>query len=196
MGHLAIDLKKGYNQLVGAEKPAFFKKLKVWLWYSSLLCVVHYRLGSFAYRMLQKNKLVASIPLLIYMVIGIFLRFFRHVEISYRAQIGPGLFLGHASCIYIGDAKIGKNCNLTHSTTIGWGLGTHKAGGVPEIGDNVWIGPNSVITGSIKIGNDVVISAGSVVARDIPDRSLVMGNPARVIQSDYNNSSYFGFSAH
>jgi len=193
MTHLNADIRKAYALKYGTERPSFAKKLKAWVWYFNNACIAHFRLGAFGYNLQKKNKFLALIPLTTYMATGIFIRLFRHVEISYKAQIGPGFFIGHACSIFIGDAKIGKNCNLTHLTTIGWGLGTHK-GGVPEIGDNVWIGPNCVISGNIKIGNDVVISAGSVVSKDIPDKCLVMGNPARVIQANYDNSSYFDYS--
>ena len=50
------------------------------------------------------------------------------------------------------------------------------------IGDNVWIGGNTVICPGVNIGNNVVIGAGSVVTKDIPDWSLAAGNPCRVIR--------------
>ena len=52
-----------------------------------------------------------------------------------------------------------------------------------EIMDNVFIGCNSTILGGIKIGNNVVIAAGSVVTKDVPDNSVVAGNPAKVIET-------------
>ena len=51
-----------------------------------------------------------------------------------------------------------------------------------EIGDNVWVGGNTVICGGVHIGNNVVIGAGSVVTKDIPDWSFAAGNPCRVIR--------------
>lgn len=50
------------------------------------------------------------------------------------------------------------------------------------IGDNVWIGGNSVICPGVHIGNNVVIGAGSVVTKDIPDWSIAAGNPCKVIR--------------
>ena len=52
-----------------------------------------------------------------------------------------------------------------------------------EIMDNVFIGCNSIILGGVKIGNNVVIAAGSVVTKDVPDNSVVAGNPAKVIET-------------
>ena len=60
----------------------------------------------------------------------------------------------------------------------------------PVIGDNVYIAANATVIGGVNIGNNVIIGAGSVVVNDIPDNSVAVGNPARVIrpinESDYN----------
>ena len=50
------------------------------------------------------------------------------------------------------------------------------------IGDNVWVGGNSVINPGVHIGNNVVIGSGSVVTKDIPDNAIAVGNPCRVIR--------------
>jgi len=50
------------------------------------------------------------------------------------------------------------------------------------IGDNVWIGGNSVINPGVTIGNNCVIGSGSVVVNDIPENSIAVGNPAKVIR--------------
>lgn len=61
-----------------------------------------------------------------------------------------------------------------------------------EIMDNVFIGCNSTILGGVRIGNNVVIAAGSVVTKDVPDNSVVAGNPAKVIETfdEYVNKRY------
>ncbi len=55
-----------------------------------------------------------------------------------------------------------------------------------RIGDHVWIGSNATILKGVSIGDDAVIGASSVVTRDVPDGSVVAGNPARTIQEDTN----------
>ncbi len=53
-----------------------------------------------------------------------------------------------------------------------------------KIGDNVWIGCNSIILKGITIGNGAVVAAGSIVTKDVPPKVLVGGNPAKVIKED------------
>ena len=57
-----------------------------------------------------------------------------------------------------------------------------KRVGCPVIGDEVWIGANSVVVGGIKVGNNVLIAPGSFVNFDVPDNSIVIGNPGKVIE--------------
>lgn len=55
--------------------------------------------------------------------------------------------------------------------------------GAPTIGDNVYVGPGALIVGKITIGNNVVIGGHAVVTKDVPDNSVVVGNPGKVISS-------------
>lgn len=113
----------------------------------------------------------------------------HHVEIENKINIGPGLLLGHSFNIIVGANPVGENCFIGHGTTIGDGIANND-NGTPQIGDNVWIGPGSIITGGIKIGNGATISAGTVVSKDIPDNCLVIGNPGRIINQNFDNSVF------
>lgn len=114
----------------------------------------------------------------------------RHVELSAQTQIGAGLYFGHAYCITINpEAVLGKNINLHKGVTIGQeNRGLRK--GVPVIGDNVWIGVNATIVGAIKIGNDVLIAPNTYVNCDIPDHSVVLGNPCIIKHRDNATEGY------
>ncbi len=101
-------------------------------------------------------------------------------DIPYKTQIGSGTrFPHHALGIVIHpEAKIGKNCRILHGVTIG-GKSGHKQ--LPVIGNNVFIGANSVVMGPIKIGDNAVIGAGSVVLHDVKENTVVSGVPAKEI---------------
>ena len=75
-----------------------------------------------------------------------------------------------------GGTTIGNNVNISQFLSIGTNKHTPAT-----IGDNVYIGPNVCIVEDVKIGNDTIIAAGSVVIRDIPQNSTAVGCPAKVI---------------
>lgn len=91
--------------------------------------------------------------------------------------IGKGFCLVHAYSTIINAAvKIGDNCTILHSITIGAGKG-----GVPVIGNNVYIGAGAIIIGGVKVGNNVKIGAGAIVVNDVPDNATVICEKAKII---------------
>lgn len=120
----------------------------------------------------------------------------RHYQIKYgfqiypETEIGTGFYLGHWGAVVINPkTKIGKNCNIAQGVTIAQS-NRGKNEGVPIIGDEVWIGPNAVITGNIKIGNNVLIAPNAYVNIDVPDNSVVVGNPAVITPKLNATESY------
>ncbi len=103
------------------------------------------------------------------------------VELRYKMQIGPRLRLFHAHALVVHEGSfLGADCTLRQSTTIGnKTLADGSPSACPIIGDRVDIGANAVLLGPIRIGDDAVIGAGSVVVKDVPPGSVVAGNPAR-----------------
>jgi len=111
-------------------------------------------------------------------------------EISLGAQIGEGFCLSnHPGHVIIGPIKIGKNCTIGHSVTIGRAYKDGKIGR-PTIDDYVWIGTGSVLVGNIIIGKDVLIAPNSFVNINIPDNSIVIGNPAKILRK-INPTKYY-----
>jgi serine O-acetyltransferase len=106
------------------------------------------------------------------------------IAISYQENIGPGLYIGHHGGIVTNQyATIGKNCNISHGVTIG----VTRRGefeGIPQIGDNVYIGPGAKIIGKVKVGNNAAIGANCVVTRDVPENGVAVGVPGKVISMD------------
>lgn len=102
----------------------------------------------------------------------------KYFRIRSGMPIGEGMWIAHPYSTILNAESIGKNFRCIHCTTLGAGKN-----GIPTIGDNVSLGANVVIIGGVKIGNNVTIGAGSVVVKDIPDNSVAVGNPAKVIKT-------------
>lgn len=134
----------------------------------------------------SKNKIIKLFNKVIYY------KFARknHIEIPASTKINGGLYVGHPFCITINPAAvIGYNCNIHKGVTIGQeNRGVRQ--GTPVIGNEVWIGVNSTIVGKIKIGNDVLIAPNSYVNCDIPDHSIVFGNPCVIKYKDNATEGY------
>ena len=110
--------------------------------------------------------------------------FLLKCEIPASTKIGNGLKIHHAMGLVLnGKVELGNNVTLNHNTTIGNKISFEGVDlGSPKIGNNVIVGPNSVIIGPIRIGDNAVIGAGSVVVKDIPNNSVFAGNPSRFIR--------------
>ena len=98
------------------------------------------------------------------------------ISISLDAEIGPGLRIYHFGNVFIGGV-IGRNCTLRNGVTIGH---RSEATGWPVIGDDVEFGVGAVAIGSIHIGSGTKIGPLSVVTSDVPENSIVLGNPGKI----------------
>ena len=111
------------------------------------------------------------------------------ISIPASAQIGSSFYIGHFGGIIINSNTVmGSNCNISQGVTIGVS-GTDERRGVPQIGNNVYIGANTIGAGKIIIGNDVLIGAASLMVKDASDNSVWVGVPA-VKVSDYGSKGY------
>ena len=107
-------------------------------------------------------------------------------------EVGKNFFANYNCTILdVAKVKIGDNCQLAPNVAIytaGHPLhpvsrnSAYEYGKEVVIGDNVWIGGNTVICPGVHIGDNVVIGAGSVVTRDIPDWTVAAGNPCKVLR--------------
>lgn len=105
------------------------------------------------------------------------------IQIPIGTNIGKGFRIVHFGHIVINPlAQIGKNFNISQGCLIGNAQG--KKEGTPTIGDNVCMNANSIIIGGVKVGNDVLIAPGAFINFDVPDNSIVIGNPGKIIPQE------------
>jgi serine O-acetyltransferase len=111
-------------------------------------------------------------------------RFFTGIEIHPGAKIGKGFFIDHGMGVVIGEtAEIGDNCTLYHGVTLG-GTSWAKEKRHPTLGDNVIIGSGAKILGPFTVGADSKVGSNSVVVKEVPPNSTVVGVPGRIVLSD------------
>ncbi len=102
------------------------------------------------------------------------------IDFEKNNSIGKGLIIGHWGRIIInGNAKLGNDMMITHNVTIGRDI-RGKRKGVPTFGNRVCIRANSTVVGNVHIGDDVLIAPNTFVNFDVPDHSVVIGNPATI----------------
>ena len=111
-------------------------------------------------------------------------RFLTGIEIHPGAQVGRRLFIDHGMGVVIGETSIvGDDVTLYQGVTLG-GTGKERGKRHPTVRDNVVVGAGAKILGNITVGRNSRIGAGSVVLRNIPDDSTVVGVPGHIIFRD------------
>jgi serine O-acetyltransferase len=139
--------------------------------------LVVYRFGRWRYgvRPALLRKTFSAIYKVLYKIVQIL----TGIELPCEVQVGRNFVIDHFGGIIIsGYAKFGDNCRIRNGVVVGLQRATEPC--APQIGDNVDIGAGAKLLGDIKVGSNVVIGANAVVVRDVPDNSVVIGNPAIV----------------
>jgi serine O-acetyltransferase len=152
--------------------PAAKSRAEVYLCYSGLHAVWFYRLNHWLWSLnfFLLARWLSQVA-----------RFFTGIEIHPGAQIGRRLFIDHGLGVVIGEtAIVGDDVTLYQGVTLG-GTGKEHGKRHPTLLDNVVVGGGAKILGNITVGRNCRIGAGSVVLRDVPDDSTVVGVPGHVI---------------
>lgn len=162
-------------EVVFEQDPAARSYIEVILTYSGLHAIWAHRLAHSFYK--RKLFFIAR-------VISQVSRFFTGIEIHPGAQIGRRFFIDHGMGVVIGETcEIGDNVTVFQGVTLG-GTGKEKGKRHPTIKDNALIATGAKVLGSITVGENSKIGAGSVVLRDVPSNSTVVGIPGRVVIQD------------
>jgi serine O-acetyltransferase len=111
------------------------------------------------------------------------------MDFPLETEVGRGLAITHGWGLVVSpEARIGSNVTLFHGVTLGTRTRTELDGtrvhGAPTIGDEVWIGPHAVLVGPVVVGRGSIIAPGAMVLDDVPEYSLVVGNPQRIARKD------------
>jgi serine O-acetyltransferase len=171
-GRNLVETMKGDITAIKERDPAARDNVEILTCYPGLHALWFHRLA----RALWQREIPLA-PRLISQV-G---RLLTGIEIHPGAMLGEGLFIDHGSGVVIGEtSEIGKNVTIYQGVTLG-GTGKETGKRHPTIGDNVVIGADSQLLGSIKLGDNVRVGAGSVVVQDVPPNSTVVGNPGRPV---------------
>lgn len=101
--------------------------------------------------------------------------------ITESSKIGKGLILRHSFSTIVFPESMGEDCQIWQNVTIGR---AHDKGRRPRIGNNVKICAGAVVIGDIEIGDNVIIGANAVVTKSIPANCVVCGNPAIIIKKE------------
>lgn len=160
-------------QIIFERDPAARNWLEVLFCYPGVQAIFWHRLAHWLYCLK-----IPFIPRLISYLV----RFWTGIEIHPGAKIGKGLFIDHGMGVVIGEtAIVGNGATIYQGVTLG-GTGKETGKRHPTLGNSVVVGAGAKVLGNIQIGDRVRIGAGSVVLRDIPANSTVVGIPGRIVR--------------
>jgi serine O-acetyltransferase len=170
-----FDALRDDIRVVRERDPAARSTLEVVLCYPGVHALAMHRVGHRLWRAgwLTLARFVSHVS-----------RFLTGIEIHPAARLDRGLFIDHGMGIVIGEtAEVGQNVTLLQGVTLG-GTSLKREKRHPTLGDNVVVGTGAAVIGAITIGEGSRIGAGSVVVRDVPPNSVVVGVPGRITYRD------------
>ncbi len=160
------------------------------LWASEgLQVLVIYRFGRWLGNV-YKQRFGWGIAVLLYPVyrmLSVCARKAYDIDLDQSADIAAGIHIAHFGGIEVRNCRIGPNCYIGQQAKLKPATTTGKG---PTIGADVYIGAHARICADVRVGDGATIGAGAVVTQDIPDRCLVLGNPGRIAQRNYDNSAF------
>jgi len=166
-----------YLESIIKRDPAAKSKLAIVLTYPGVKAVFFHKIANFF--AVAKFDLIARI-------ISQFSRFLTGIEIHPKAKIGKNLFIDHGMGVVIGEtSKIGDDVTIYHNVTLGGvapSINSNEQRNVkrhPTLEDKVVVGSGAQILGPITIGKNSLIGSNAVVTKDVPEKSIMIGIPAR-----------------
>ncbi len=174
--NVRADVGRYTSGITGIAK---IKALVLLFFTQEFLALLVYRFGKCVQQV--KIPLLSFLLRIIYFFLNkIIAEICAGIRLDLNSEIGKGFMLGHFGGIVI-TGNIGENCTVAQQVVIGY-KGGFSGGGVPTLGNNVYVGAGAKILGDVKIGNNVKIGANAVVVKDIPDGATAVGVPAVVVR--------------
>jgi serine O-acetyltransferase len=171
MPHLLSHIREDIATVLDRD-PAARSRLEVFLCYSGLHAIWFHRISHWLWNhgFLLLARLLSQVA-----------RFLTGTEIHPGAILGRRFFIDHALSVVIGEtAIVGDDVTLYQGVTLG-GTGKEHGKRHPTLLDNVVVGSGAKILGNITVGHNCRIGAGSVVLRNVPDDSTVVGVPGHIV---------------
>tara|TARA_B110000438_G_scaffold244752_1_gene245368 strand:- start:38 stop:619 length:582 start_codon:yes stop_codon:yes gene_type:complete len=172
---------KEYLQSIIDRDPAAKSKLSIILTYPGVKAVFFHRIANFF--CIAKFDLVARI-------ISQFSRFLTGIEIHPKAKIGKNLFIDHGMGVVIGEtSEIKDNVTIYHMVTLGGiapSINSDEQRDVkrhPTLENNVVVGSGAQVLGPIIVKKNAKIGANAVVTKDVPENAVMIGIPAKNINT-------------
>ena len=166
-----------FLQSIIDRDPAAKSKLSLILTYPGVKAVFFHRIANFF--SVAKFDLIARI-------ISQFSRFLTGIEIHPGARIAKNLFIDHGMGVVIGEtSEIGDNVTIYHMATLGGiapSINSNDQRNIkrhPTIGDEAVIGSGAQVLGPITVGRCAKIGANAVVTKDVPEKAVMVGIPAK-----------------
>lgn len=174
--NIRADLERkmrGYG--VRRQDQSFFRKRITPLLEFGTLAVIVHRFGRWVYKI--KIPVIRQLMIFIYLVVNTLCLAITGIHVHRESDVGPGLVIHNSNCIFILATKIGHSCTVNQGVSVASVRGT----GWPTLGNNVYLGAGCKVMGGITVGDNVVVSANSLVIADVPSDCTVLGVPARII---------------
>ena len=175
-----------------SRDPAAKSKLSVILTYPGVKAVFFHKIANFF--SVAKFDLIARI-------ISQFSRFLTGIEIHPKAKIGKNLFIDHGMGVVIGEtSEIGDNVTIYHMATLGGispSINSNEQREVkrhPTLMDNVVVGSGAQVLGPVVVGKNAKIGANAVVTKDVPEKAVMVGLPAKNVGIASDEFKPYGIS--
>ena len=184
---------KNYLESIKARDPAAKSKLSILLTYPGVKALFFHRIANFFY--LAKFDLIARF-------ISQLSRFLTGIEIHPGAKIGKNLFIDHGMGVVIGEtSQIGDNVTIYHMATLGGiapSINSNDQRNIkrhPTIEDDVVIGSGAQVLGPVTIGRCAKIGANAVITKDVPEKAVMVGIPAKNVGLADSEFKPYGITA-